>query len=256
MLVIFEEKEGKRGPATISLFVGAALIILGTNLGDRVTNLNVGGNGLEMAFAPQAASLTPQQVAGAQRAQQIKLAPLAKLPSNQNNPFASLADQARVTQEARTARLHLALANQGFTPAPDPSADLSKGSIVRIGLDGKVAVQFSRQQAFPDLKVRPSSFDFQQFTSMGDPKAGFTTIGLFECQQGFREDMDLVSYAFTRVAPVANNALQQEPSLHVIRSVMGCYGKEIRFDARLSQSLDGPEKRYILGFQLATAVRR
>jgi hypothetical protein len=200
LLVLFKEKEGKKAQGTILLLGGVVLLVLGSDLGDRVKNFKLGESGLEMAFTPQPASLTPKQVAGAQRAQQIKLAPQQSAASStaSNASVASLFEELKRMQQAQTEALHQALASQGFTPAPDPTTDLSPGTVVRIGQDGSVTAQFGREEAFPQLKLRSSNLDFVQFTSLGTKK-GFTQfVGSgFHCEQGFREDMDLACFCLS-----------------------------------------------------------
>lgn len=277
LFLLGEDKEKTRG--TMVLLVGLALLVLGSDLGNRVKNVSLGEKGLEMGFAPEPASLTPQQVAGAGNRQQTNLASQASqinltarlsqpntgartidTPSSTTNASLSkFLDGIKRRQQERTATLHQALASKGFTPAPDPKTDLSPGSVIRIGQDGSVTPQFSRQESFPQLKIRPSNFDFVQFTSLGGTKTGFTGIGSFECEQGFQEDMDLWAYLLTPVTPSVDRALQQDPSLHVVRSVIGCYGKEDSFTL-LGSSLQPPapisRRRYILGFQTAATQRR
>ena len=249
-----EEKEGK-GLPTILLFAGVVLLVLGSNLGDRVGSLKLGESGMEITFTPEAAKLTPQQVAGAQRAQQIKLFPPPQKTADSTATTASAAslfEEMRRTLQAQTEVLHQALASEGFTPAPDPMTDLSPGTVVRVGQEGSVIVRFNREEAFPQLKVRSSNFDFVQFTSLGGTRPGFRWLNGFDCQQGFREDMDLLTLA-TPIASGVNTALRQDPSLHIVRSVIGCYGKGGLLEAVRSA---GPKGRYILGFQLATIASR
>jgi hypothetical protein len=52
----------------------------------------------------------------------------------------------------------------------------------------------------------------------------------------------LASYVFTPITPAVNRALQQDSSLHVVRSVMGCYGKGGLF--LLLHPPSGPQGRY------------
>lgn len=250
-----QETEGKRGLGTILLLAGVVLLVFGSNLGDRVGSVNLGESGLEIVFTPEPAKLTPEQVAGAQRAQQIRLLAPAQNTGTSTASVASLFENMKRNQQEQTEVLHQALALEAFTPAPDPMADLGPGAVVRVGQDGSVSLQFNRLEAFPQLKVRSSNFDFVQFTSLRGTRPGFTWLGsAFVCQQGFREDMDLSSYVSTPIAAGVNNALRQDSSLHIVRSVIGCHGKNFSLLASYSASHD--PGRCILGFQLATTSSR
>jgi len=278
LMLFWGDTDSQKKGGGLCLFVGLVLLILGTpDLSRRLRTVKVGG--LEASFAEQPASLTPQQEAGAQQAQEKWFAPqpasksaASQLTSQQapvqpasaksdplggTNAAASLfADIFRRYRE-RSDTLHRALKEEGYTPAPDPSTDLTPGTVVRIAQDGGVTVYLKQKDAFPQLDVKSSAFDFRQFTSLGGTKEGFSRIGTFECQHGFRENINL-AYAVTPIAPVADAALKQGSSLHVVRSVLGCYGNETSF---LIQSLHSspapqvPPKRYILGFQLAMTLR-
>jgi hypothetical protein len=154
-------------------------------------------------------------------------------------------------ERQRTATLQEALRQQRFSPAPNPSLDLIPGTIISLAQDGSVAIRFQQQDAFPTLKVQSSNFDFSQFTSLGGTAEGFTQIGLFNCQQAFREELG--SAHNLTLAPAVDSAMKQDPSLYVVRSVLGCYGYDGFPPSPYSRP--EPKKRYIVGFQLATTIR-
>lgn len=257
LLLLYEDKDGKRTKGTVALLSGVLLLILGSGLGDRVQRLKLGEAGMEMAFAPEPAVLTPQQVAGAQKAQAQKLTlatPQHTTASLDWTPSQTFGFEAAIRRRwEETAALHQALANQGFAPTTDPSVIFYPGTVVRLSPDGKISLQFSWHDAFPDLKMTTTTFDFVQFTSLGGTKPGFADIGFFHCQQGFREDMDLASEFFIPISANVDNAMRQDPTLHVVKSVLGCNGN---FNILLTQDQKLTPVQQVLGFQLGTPVRR
>jgi hypothetical protein len=278
LLLLLQETSAEKTKGVAAMIMGIALLILGSDLGRRVQNLKLGETGVEMSFSQEPAPLTPAQVSGAQRQQQLWLAPQGGHGTGgSSNASQSLGSQSNGLQsngtpstgalkftwnsaeaerryQEQTEALHQALQAQGFTAAPNPAVDLGPGTVVRIAPDGKLAVLFSRVDAFPMLKVQASTFDFLQFTSLGGTRTGFKVVGVFVCEQGFREDMSPVSFAVTPVSLAAEAAMSRDASLKAVRSVLGCYGREV-WSAGLLQS-SAPQKRYILGFQLATTLRR
>jgi|SRR5579862_6981885 len=249
-LAFLLQEKSEKTAGTACLIIGITLLVLGSDLGERVQNLKVSGTSVEMSFSPQPAALSDTQVAGAQKAQQARLAPQTA-PSTGARVISLARPDAQRRYQERTAALHQALQTQGMTPAADPLLDLSPGMLVRVALDGKVTVQFRRQDAFPLLKVQSSTFDFLQFTSLVGTKTGFKEIGVFECNQGFREDIDLVRSAMVSLS--AEVAMKDDPSLKVVRSVLGCYGTEELSLLTRTPGSPSTQKRYILGFQLTTA---
>ena len=245
-LSLLDEKLGKRTLGITTVLAGVLLLVLGSNLGDKVSDLELGDGKLKMSFAQQAAVLTPQQNAGAQRAQLSKLSEPPPSPTADQKQRATnfLSHFQQQIDQGSIESLHRKLAVLGFTPAPDPTVDMSPGTIVRVGQDGALVVLFTRLQAFPQLKLRYS--DFYDLADVRQRGPVWITSS-FECHQPFRLDMDLASYAVTPISLDANAALRQDPSVYVVRTGVGCDG---RGGFPLATS------RYFFGFQLATPVQR
>lgn len=268
LLLFLAETGSEKTGGAICLLAGIGLLILGSDLSQHLRTFKLSGTSVEVSFSQEPAVLTPQQVAGAQKAQQIRLAPSRQAPPQQTTATtgarlldwsAILAEASRRHQE-KLDTLHQALRNEGYTSAPDPSTDLSPGTVVRIAQDGGVTVYLKQKDAFPQLNIQSSNFDFRQFTSLGG-KPGFTEMGSFDCQQGFREKITFLPNAATPIPPVVDAALKSDSNLHVVLSVLGCYGKDTTFrvttlhPSPVQPDSSAPLKRYTLGFQTTTLLR-
>lgn len=213
MLLFGKDEEKKQGAFVVAL--GAALCIIGVESGRSVKSVRVSATSMEVSFSDEPVALSRQQITGAQQAQQARLTPkplLASAGTQRVQPSDFFAAATRRYQE-QTATLHAALQQAGFTPMADPTMDISPGAVVSVAADGKVTVHFSRQDAFPGLKIRSSPFDFVQFTSMQGTKSGFGDVGSFTCEQGFQEDRDETSHTLVSTNFSAYFAVKNDPCI-------------------------------------------
>jgi len=250
--LLLHKDSGKTGGALL-LFTGFALLILGSDLGQHVRTLKVSEAGVEVSFSAAPTALTPQQVVGAQKAQELRLAP-ALPPAAVDSEAKAAASRIFATYKDELDTLHRSLTRHGYTPVPNPSMDLNPGTVVSIAPQGEITIRFKQQDAFPELKSQSSALDLVQFIS-GKTRTGSGAffIGSFACVRGFREDMPLLAESVTRIAPAVDDALKRDASLQVVRSVVGCYGEEKSVLAKYFS--DRVRTRVNLGFQITTPIR-